>query len=118
MPTKLAVPLPRKPFSISRSRAKSHPVAARSSKADPPTRAVVDAETVLSMGRMWRMASGYAVAYVTNADVACDILGSSRRSLDQNAMAYYTDRKGKTYAWQVSFRSERWDEVARRLGGR
>jgi len=87
----------------------------RVSKVDPPVRAVVDAETVLSMGWMWRMASGYAVAYVTNADIACELLGTSRRSLDQRAMAYYTDRKGKTYAWQVSFRSERWDEVARRL---
>lgn len=114
MPTKLAVPIPRKPFSTSRVKVKRGPTV-RSSKVDLTVRAVVDAETVLSMGRMWRMASGYAVAYVTNADIACEILGTSRRSLDQRAMAYYTDRKGKTYAWQVSFRSERWDEVAQRL---
>ena len=115
MPTKLAGPIPRKPFSIARSGATVRPAAVRSSKVESAARAVVDAETVLSRGRMWRMASGYAVAYVTNPDVACEIIGSSRRSLDQHAMAYYTDRKGKTYAWQVSFRSERWDEVARRL---
>jgi hypothetical protein len=64
---------------------------------------------------MWRMASGYSVAYVTNAEVACEMLGTSRKNLDRHAMAYYTDRKGRTFAWQVSFRTDRWDEMARRL---
>jgi len=64
---------------------------------------------------MWRMELGYSAAYTTNADAACDILGVHRRSLDRLAMAYYTDRKGRTYAWQVIFPTERWDEVLRRL---
>lgn len=79
----------------------------------PPVR--VEPVTVLSTGRMWRMASGYSVAYVTNADIACEIIGASRRNLDRQAMAYYTDTKGKTFAWQVLIRTDRWDEVARRL---
>ena len=116
MPSTLAKPISRKPFTISKSHAKTRPAVVRPAKGDQAARAVVDPETVLSMGRMWRMAAGYAVAYVTNADLACEILGTSRRSLDQRAMAYYTDRKGRTFAWQVSFRTDRWDEMVKRLG--
>jgi hypothetical protein len=62
------------------------------------------------------MSGRNGVAYVQDAALAGELLATDRRKLAQAAMAVYYDKKGKAFAWQVRFDTDRWDEVAQRLG--
>lgn len=66
-------------------------------------------------GRAWRMSGKHAVAYVKNAALAGELLDTEPRHLAKTAMAVYYDRKGKPFAWQVRFDTNRWEEVTGRL---
>ena len=82
----------------------------------PPAPVRVIAETSGASGRAWHLSSRYAVAYLSNAALAVELLAAEPRHLAKAAMAVYYDRKGKAFAWQVRFDAARWEEVVRRLG--
>jgi hypothetical protein len=77
--------------------------------------AVVEPVTILPHGRMWRMATGSSVVYVTDPTLACTLLGATRHNLNRLAMAIYTDRKGRTFAWQIRIATTQWQTVAKSL---
>ena len=62
------------------------------------------------------MAGRHGVAYVKDAALAGELLATEPKNLAKAAMAVYYDRKGKAFAWQVRFDTDRWEEVAKRLG--
>ena len=97
--------------------AKKIPVSAAVSK-PAPVRVV--AETPANYftgggGRAWRMTGKHAVAYVQNAALAGELLATETRHLAKAAMAVYYDRKGRAFAWQFRFDTNRWEEVVGRL---
>ncbi len=67
-------------------------------------------------GELWRMSGRNGVAYIKDAALAGELLATDPKNLAKAAMAVYYDRKGKAFAWQVRFDTDRWDEVMRRLG--
>lgn len=67
-------------------------------------------------GHAWKMSGKHAVAYLRCAALASELLATDTRHLAKAAMAVYYDRKGKAFAWQVRFDTERWEEVTGRLG--
>jgi hypothetical protein len=73
-------------------------------------------ESCLASGKMWKMAGRHGVAYVQNAALAGELLQTDPKNLARSAMAVYYDRKGRAFAWQVRFDTERWEEVIKRLG--
>ncbi len=75
----------------------------------------VFAETAGAGGRAWRLGGRQAVAYLFDSGLAGELLATEPKHLARAAMAVYYDRKGKAFAWQVRFDTERWDEVVRRL---
>lgn len=108
------------------------PKAARTVKAPAPktpTRVVVNAdkkppaaepvrvvpETLLTSGAVWKMSGKHGVAYVKDAALAGELLATDPKHLAKAAMAVYYDKKGKAFAWQVRFDTDRWDEVMKRL---
>jgi len=62
------------------------------------------------------MSGRHGVAYVRDAALAGELLATDPRNLGKMAMAVYYDRKGKAFAWQVRFDTDRWEEVVRRMG--
>ena len=66
-------------------------------------------------GSLWRMSGRHGVAYVRDAALAGELLATDPRNLGKMAMAVYYDRKGKAFAWQVRFDTDRWEEVVRRM---
>jgi hypothetical protein len=72
--------------------------------------------TPLAGGEIWRMAGKNGVAYVTSSALAGQLLATDPRNLIKKAMAVYYDKKGRAYAWQIRFDTDRWEEVAQRLG--
>ena len=78
------------------------------------TRAVL--ESVLAGGRLWKMAGRHGVAYVQDAALAGELLATDPKNLPKAAMAVYYDKKGRAFAWQVRFDTERWEDLVKRLG--
>jgi hypothetical protein len=72
-------------------------------------------ELPLTGGALWKMSGRHGVAYVKDAALAGELLAVEPRHLAKAAMAVYYDRKGKAFAWQVRFDTERWEEVRQRL---
>jgi hypothetical protein len=73
-------------------------------------------EPVLEGGVLWKMSGKNGVAYVKDAVIAGELLATEPKNLAKRAMAVYYDKKGKAFAWQVRFDTDRWEEVMRRLG--
>jgi hypothetical protein len=73
-------------------------------------------EPVLEGGALWKMSGKNGVAYIKDAAVAGELLATEPKNLAKRAMAVYYDKKGKAFAWQVRFDTDRWEEVMRRLG--
>lgn len=94
-------------------RSKAVPVRAVETPSQPVR---VVAEKSGAGGHAWRMSGKHAVAYLRNAVLAGELLATEPRHLAKFAMAVYYDRKGKAFAWQVRFDTERWEEVTARLG--
>lgn len=93
---------------------KGAPVRAASKPASEPVRVV--AEPVLAGGSLWKMSGRNGVAYVRDAALAGELLRTDLKNLTRAAMAVYYDKKGRAFAWQVRFDTERWEEVVKRLG--
>lgn len=72
-------------------------------------------ETLLTSGAVWKMSGKNGVAYVKDAALAGELLATDPKHLAKAAMAVYYDKKGKAFAWQVRFDTDRWDEVMKRL---
>ncbi len=72
-------------------------------------------ETLLTSGAVWKMSGKHGVAYVKDAALAGELLATDPKHLARAAMAVYYDKKGKAFAWQVRFDTDRWDEVMKRL---
>ncbi len=72
-------------------------------------------ESCLASGKLWKMSGRHGVAYVQDAALAGELLRTDPKNLAQSAMAVYYDRKGRAFAWQVRFDTDRWDEVIQRL---
>ena len=88
----------------------------RAAKAEAPTTLRTAQERSGAEGLAWKMNGKHAVAYLRCAELASELLATDSRHLAQAAMAIYYDRKGKAFAWQVRFDTERWEEVTARLG--
>ena len=73
-------------------------------------------EPVLAGGMLWKMAGRHGVAYVRDAALAGELLATDPKNLPKAAMAVYYDKKGRAFAWQVRFDTERWEDLVRRLG--
>ena len=61
------------------------------------------------------MSGKNGVAYIKDAVLAGELLAVDPKKLAQTAMAVYYDKKGKPFAWQVRFDTDRWEEVMKRL---
>ena len=85
-------------------------------KSEPPTALRTAQEKSGADGLAWKMNGKHAVAYLRCAELASELLATETRHLAKAAMAVYYDRKGKAFAWQVRFDTERWEEVTARLG--
>lgn len=72
-------------------------------------------ESILGSGAVWKMSGKHGVAYVKDAALAGELLATDPRNLAKAAMAVYYDKKGKAFAWQVRFDTDRWEEVMKRL---
>jgi hypothetical protein len=94
--------------------AKTNPRPKTSSSAAQAVRVVN--EPVFEGGMLWKMSGRNGVAYIKDAALAGELLAIDPKKLAQAAMAVYYDKKGKAFAWQVRFDTERWEEVMRRLG--
>lgn len=94
--------------------AKSVPVKADKKTARTETVRIVP-ETLLTSGAVWKMSGKNGVAYVKDAALAGELLATDPKNLPKAAMAVYYDKKGKAFAWQVRFDTDRWDEVMKRL---
>lgn len=103
------VPKPPVPKTI-----KNVPVKAVKKQAPAETVRVVP-ETLLTSGAVWKMSGKNGVAYVQNAALAGELLATDPKNLAKAAMAVYYDKKGRAFAWQVRFDTDRWDEVMKRL---
>jgi hypothetical protein len=81
------------------------------------TRPDVSGEMVktLTGGALWQMEQDQCVAYVKDANVACELLGIERRRLDKHLMAAYYDNKDKAFAWQVTFERSEWGRAVKLL---
>ena len=88
----------------------------RAAKSEPPTALRTAHERSGADGHAWKMNGKHAVAYLRCPTLASELLATDSRHLAQEAMAIYYDRKGKAFAWQISFDTERWEEVTARLG--
>ena len=72
-------------------------------------------EPCLAQGKLWKMSGRHGVAFVHNAVLAGELLQTDPKNVTQAAMAVYYDKKGRAFAWQVRFDTNRWEEVTRRL---
>ncbi len=88
----------------------------RAAKAETLTTLRTAQERSGAEGLAWKMNGKHAVAYLRCPALASELLATDSRHLAQAAMAIYYDRKGKAFAWQVRFDTERWEEVTARLG--
>ena len=73
-------------------------------------------ESVLAAGRLWKMSGRHGVAYVQDPALAGELLAIDPKNLARAAMAVYYDKKGRAFAWQVRFDTERWEDLMKRLG--
>jgi len=111
-----------KPVPVLPGAAKVKPVAVKMPRVPVLAAAVLPATLRSAMeksgaeGQAWRMSGRHAVAYLRCAVLASELLATDTRHLAKAAMAVYYDRKGKAFAWQVRFDTERWEEVTARLG--
>jgi hypothetical protein len=103
------------------AQAKTIPV--KSAKTAPATKSNTEnhavkvvTESVFEGGALWKMSGKNGVAYVKDAALAGELLATDPKNLAKRAMAVYYDKKGKAFAWQVRFDTDRWEEVLRRLG--
>ncbi len=113
------VPKPKKTVSTpARSSVKTSPVKSPPAKSSPavPRRSPSPVRAEDQDPNLWRMSGRHAVVYVENAVLAGELLATDPKNLARAAMAVYYDRKGKAYAWQVRFDTERWEEIRKRLG--
>ncbi|MBI3944344.1 MAG: hypothetical protein HY321_00320 [Armatimonadetes bacterium] len=70
------------------------------------------------MNTMWRLGTGHGIAYVESRDLALGLIrdGLTKHRTLEGAMAVYYTRRGRAFAWQLLFPTERWDGVATILG--
>ena len=73
-------------------------------------------EPILAGGKLWKMSGRHGVAYVQDAALAGELLATDPKNLPKAAMAVYYDKKGRAFAWQVRFDTERWEDLIKRLG--
>jgi hypothetical protein len=73
-------------------------------------------ESCLAGGKLWKMSGRHGVAYVRDAALAGELAQTDPKGLARAAMAVYYDRKGRAFAWQVRFDTDRWEELLKRLG--
>lgn len=73
--------------------------------------------------RLWRDGTRRGIAYVEDRSVAEQMLGAAghrlRAAVDgvpEGAMAVYLDRRGRPFAWQISFDIGHWERVAALVG--
>ncbi|WP_309709258.1 hypothetical protein [Armatimonas sp.] len=78
--------------------------------------------------RLWKIGTRRAMAYVEgreNRDLLLTAAGklpepvkrgASLEAELRGAVAVYTDRKGKPFAWLIAFDPGRWDEVSALVG--
>ena len=62
------------------------------------------------------MAGRHGVAYVQDATLAGELLATDPKNLPKAAMAVYYDKKGRAFAWQVRFDTDRWEELREAAG--
>lgn len=93
--------------------AKTNPAAKQPVPKAQPVRVVND--PVFEGGALWKMSGKNGVAYIKDAALAGELLAIDPKKLAQAAMAVYYDKKGRPFAWQVRFDTDRWEEVLRRL---
>ncbi len=109
-------PVPEKPA------AKTKPVTRKTIRPEQkkaPSRvesARVIPESILAAGKLWKMSGRHGVAYVQDAALAGELLATDPKNLPKAAMAVYYDKKGRAFAWQVRFDTERWEDLVKRLG--
>ena len=92
----------------------SRPKAAIVKAAAPPL-ARTAPEPCLAAGKLWKMSGRHGVAYIRDAVLAGELLQTDPKNLARAAMAVYYDRKGRAFAWQVRFDTDRWEEFIGRL---
>lgn len=83
--------------------------------APPPRSTPAPAEPCLAGGKIWKMSGRNGVAFVHDAALAGELLQTDPKNLPKAAMAVYYDKKGRAFAWQIRFDTERWEEVTQRL---
>jgi hypothetical protein len=97
-----------------RSRTPQRPRAKAAVPVQPAVRVIP--ETCFAGGKLWKMSGRNGVAFVYDASLAMELLKTDPKNLPKTAMAVYYDKKGRAFAWQVRFDTDRWDEVTKRLG--
>ena len=111
-----SVPLPTPPLLAPPPRAVTGRAAPVRKKATPaPATTRVIPESIFAGGRLWKMSGRHGVAYVQDATLAGELLATDPKNLPQAAMAVYYDKKGRAFAWQVRFDTERWEDLVKRL---
>lgn len=65
--------------------------------------------------RMWKDGMKRGIVYVEgkeSAQRAMEACGRNGTPLPEGAMAVYSDKRGRAYAWQITFDIGRWEQVA------
>ena len=114
-PPQLALALPVVPAQKT-AKTKPEPVKKPAPKAAAEPVRVVPEPVLAGGGMLWKMAGRHGVAYVKDAALAGELLATEPKNLPKAAMAVYYDKKGRAFAWQVRFDTERWEDFVKRLG--